>query len=171
MQWSETKHCRPRSFYDMMVPVIEMKEKKKDSILSVRTKCIQLDASGKGLVKIKDEKVLIENLLPGEEVELEYTRGRGIRVVSAVRLTDSLLRVKPRCRVFDRCGGCQLQHVDYPAQLDWKKEKVQQLLGRYGRVHDVLGMAEPWAYRNKVIATFSLSKKGKVIAGIYERCV
>ncbi len=168
MQWSETKHCRPRSFYDMMVPVIEMKEKKKDSILSVRTKCIQLDASGKGLVKIKDEKVLIENLLPGEEVELEYTRGRGIRVVSAVRLTDSLLRVKPRCRVFDRCGGCQLQHVDYPAQLDWKKEKVQQLLGRYGRVHDVLGMAEPWAYRNKVIATFSLSKKGKVIAGIYE---
>ena len=123
MQWSETKHCRLRSFYDMMVPVIEMKEKKKDPISSVRTKCIQLDASGKGLVKIKDEKVLIENLLPGEEVELEYTRGRGVRVVSAVRLTDSPLRVKPRCRVFDRCGGCQLQHVDYPAQLDWKKEK------------------------------------------------
>lgn len=77
MQWSETKHCRLRSFYDMMVPVIEMKEKKKDPISSVRTKCIQLDASGKGLVKIKDEKVLIENLLPGEEVELEYTRGKG----------------------------------------------------------------------------------------------
>lgn len=144
------------------------KEQKKEPTYTLKTICSGLDASGKGIVKIKNDKVLIENLLPQEEVELEYTIKKEPKVISAMRLSESADRVKPRCRIFDRCGGCQLQHVNYKAQLEWKKEKVQSLLGRYGQVQEILGMEEPWAYRNKVIATFSLNKKGKVIAGIYE---
>lgn len=73
---------------------------------------------------------------------MEYTIKKEPKVISAMRLSESADRVKPRCRIFDRCGGCQLQHVNYKAQLEWKKEKVQSLLGRYGQVQEILGMEE-----------------------------
>ena len=144
-----------------------MKEKKEE-LLNIKAECKQLDAYGKGVVKVREDAFYIDGLLPQEKVELHLKQGKKNKLVSAERLSDSEDRVKPRCRIFDRCGGCQLQHMNYEAQLKWKKQKVQHLLGRYGKVQDVLGMKDPWAYRNKVIASFSLNRKGKVIAGIYE---
>lgn len=153
----------------MMYTVINMKENIKSTAVQETGICIELDPSGKGIVKIENEKINIEGILPGERLQAEFeVKGKRKRLVSCKRLSSSPDRTAPRCAVFHRCGGCQLQHLSYSAQLAWKKEKVRQLLGRFAPVPDVLGMRDPWGYRNKVIATFSVNKKGRVIAGIYE---
>jgi 23S rRNA (uracil1939-C5)-methyltransferase len=98
---------------------------------------------------------------PGDEVAVEVTeqrknflRGRIVRVVK-----PSPQRILPPCPYFGRCGGCQLQHLDYAAQLQQKKRFVEDALSRIGklenvRVRDVMGMANPWAYRSKATFVF-----------------
>ena len=65
------------------------------------------------------------------------------------------------------CGGCPLLGLDYSAQLKQKEDKVRTLVGRYGPVDPIRGMAEPWHYRNKVISTFAPAAGGKLTSGIY----
>jgi 23S rRNA (uracil1939-C5)-methyltransferase/tRNA (uracil-5-)-methyltransferase len=50
-------------------------------------------------------------------------------------LTPSTERVQPRCPLFGTCGGCQYQHYSYPAQLEWKRRHVAELLERIGGIH------------------------------------
>jgi 23S rRNA (uracil1939-C5)-methyltransferase len=77
-------------------------------------------------------------------------------VAALVRLlARSPSRAEPFCPVFGRCGGCQLQHLDYAAQLRWKREVVRSALERIGGfagadVRDTIGMDDPRAYRNKM---------------------
>lgn len=77
-------------------------------------------------------------------------------------------RVLPRCPLSRKCGGCQLQNMDYPRQLKFKQETVVSLLGRYHRVSPILGMERPYHYRNKVQAAFGLTRGGEVISGVYQ---
>lgn len=77
-------------------------------------------------------------------------------------------RSEPKCGVFGACGGCQLQHLTYEGQLKYKQKKIEQLMGAFGKVSPIIGMENPEHYRNKVHATFSYDKRGKIVAGIYE---
>ena len=84
------------------------------------------------------------------EVKQRYAVAHLIRLVS-----ESPHRAVPFCPVFGACGGCQLQHLEYAAQLLWKSEAVRQTLARIGDLGNVqvaatIGMAEPRAYRNKM---------------------
>jgi len=79
-----------------------------------------------------------------------FSRARLLEV-----LAPSQERVAPRCPHFGTCGGCQWQYMGYPAQLREKREIVRSLLERTGGqtepdVREVVGMAEPWGYRNHV---------------------
>ncbi len=65
------------------------------------------------------------------------------------------------------CGGCPLLGLDYAAQLKQKEEKVRALVGKYGPVHPIRGMEQPYHYRNKVISTFATGWGGKLTSGIY----
>ena len=67
------------------------------------------------------------------------------------------------CPLAKKCGGCQLQNMDYERQLKFKQEKVVKLLGRYGRVSPIVGMENPYHYRNKVQAAFGLTRDRRVI--------
>ena len=71
------------------------------------------------------------------------------------------------CPHAKRCGACQLQNLTYPEQLHMKQAKLIRLLGRFGRVSDVIGMDDPTHYRAKVQAAFRL-KSGKVVSGVYQ---
>ena len=73
-----------------------------------------------------------------------------------------------RCPLSKKCGGCQLQNMDYERQLKFKQEKVVSLLGRYGRVSPIVGMEHPYHYRNKVQAAFGLTRDRRVISGVYQ---
>ena len=72
------------------------------------------------------------------------------------------------CPVFGRCGGCQLLGMSYEEQLAWKKEELKKLLKGLCPVEGILGMKDPFHYRNKVHAVFDRDRKGNIISGIYQ---
>ena len=75
---------------------------------------------------------------------------------------------KLKCPFAKKCGGCQLQNMDYNRQLKFKQAKVISLLGKFHRVNDIIGMTNPYHYRNKVQAAFGTTRSGKIVSGVYQ---
>ena len=113
---------------------------------------------GDGVARQDEFVVFVPFTARGETVEIEivevkrrFARGRLLRV-----LDPSPDRVVAPCRYFGECGGCQYQHLDYPAQLKIKHAQVTELLRRIGRfsnvpVDPVLPSPRPYGYRNRVL--------------------
>ena len=113
--------------------------------------------------------------LPGElvDVELRWPLPRpgrkparrvpapNVRFVEVIEAAPG--RVTPRCSVFGRCGGCQLQHMSYPEQLAWKTARMRTLFADVGftepPVLPAIGCAPPWNYRNHM--RFSVNRRGE----------
>ena len=72
------------------------------------------------------------------------------------------------CSVAKKCGGCRYQGVPYQDQLRKKQKITEGLLKKFGKVEPIIGMEDPYYYRNKVHAAFGRDRKGNVISGIYE---
>lgn len=72
------------------------------------------------------------------------------------------------CDVYKKCGGCQLLHMDYEAQLNFKKVQASKLLKPYGKLEGMIGMEHPEHYRHKVHAAFGRDRKGNIISGVYK---
>lgn len=73
-----------------------------------------------------------------------------------------------QCPLYKKCGGCQLQNMTYPEQLRWKQVLVERLLRKFCRVEPIIGMENPYHYRNKVQAAFGLTRDKKIISGVYQ---
>lgn len=73
-----------------------------------------------------------------------------------------------KCPLYKKCGGCQLQNLSYAEQLKFKQRKAEKLLGEFAHVEPIIGMAEPYHYRNKVQAAFATARNGKIISGVYQ---
>lgn len=73
-----------------------------------------------------------------------------------------------KCPQAGKCGGCQLQNMTYDRQLAFKQARVVKLFAKYGRVADIVGMSEPYHYRNKVSAAFGTTRSGMIISGVYQ---
>lgn len=126
---------------------------------------------GRAIGRLDDGRIVFVSYgLPGERViaEIEeefptYVEATTVRVIEA-----SPQRVEPRCPYFgaiERCGGCQLQHVNYGEQLRLKGEIVREQLERIGRfddppVREMIGMADPWNYRNHM--RFTVRRNGDI---------
>lgn len=72
------------------------------------------------------------------------------------------------CPVYKKCGGCQLQNLSYSEQLKFKQNKVERLLKKFCKVEPIIGMENPYHYRNKVQAAFYTDRRGKIISGVYQ---
>ena len=133
----------------------------------------RLGTNGEGVGRVDGFTVFVEGALAGERVLVKivkiartYAYGKLLHIIQ-----KSSHRIEPRCPYFKACGGCQLQHLTYDAQLDYKTEKVRDALERIGHLRDVtvhpaIGMDEPWNYRNK--AQFPVgSVKGRPALGFY----
>ncbi|GAK49979.1 23S rRNA m(5)U-1939 methyltransferase [Candidatus Moduliflexus flocculans] len=112
------------------------------------------DAQGIGLLEGKP--IIVEGVLPGERVEIKAIKIAKAYVVGKLQtiLRPSPDRMTPFCPVFDRCGGCSVQHLAYPAQLALKTRRVREFTARLPAttpivVHDTLGMAQPRHFRHK----------------------
>lgn len=72
------------------------------------------------------------------------------------------------CPYHRECGGCQYQHIPYEEEKKIKQEMVENLLSKFGKVNQIIGMENPANYRNKIHSTFAYGKKNKVISGFYK---
>ena len=75
--------------------------------------------------------------------------------------------IRWNCPAAAKCGGCQLTRLSYAEQLQWKQQRVAELLDGICEVRPILGMDDPFHYRNKVHAVLSVDKAGKPISGVY----
>ena len=82
--------------------------------------------------------------------------------------TSNLKTNPDACPLAKKCGGCQLQNMTYDRQLKWKQAKCEILLKKFGKVSKIIGMENPYHYRNKVQAAFGRTKSGKIISGVYQ---
>ena len=73
-----------------------------------------------------------------------------------------------KCPYAKKCGGCQMQNLPYQQQLAVKQKRLGELLGKYGKIQPIIGMDNPYHYRNKCHAALGLDSKGKIISGIYQ---
>ena len=125
-------------------------------------------AGGKAVAHAPDGRVVFVALgIPGERVIAEVTREEAsfIEATTVAVLEPSPSRVEPPCAYFGRCGGCQLQHIDYGEQLRLKAGIVADQLRRIGRFEDpplreMIGMSDPWGYRNHL--RFTVRRDGDV---------
>lgn len=72
------------------------------------------------------------------------------------------------CSVAGKCGGCQLQNMDYERQKAFKQAQTVKLFAKYCKVQPIVGMDNPYNYRNKVSAAFGTTKSGMIISGVYQ---
>ena len=135
----------------------------------------RLGINGEGVGYFKRQVVFVPGALPGEEVVVEATKVHPKFVEAKIKniRKKSEFRVQPICPVYEECGGCQLQHLDYSQQLKEKRDIVIQSLERHTNlpmdqmdIRETMGMENPWNYRNK--SQFQVGQKdGKVLAGLY----
>jgi len=135
----------------------------------VKIKCIGMDEEGKGIVKIKGKEVHVPNLIDGETAVVEVLCQRNFINAKVIRIEEkSEYRVEPKCKYFNKCGGCQLQHLSLEGQRKFKQKSVEKLMKQYHKVNEIIMMEKPYFYRNKVHSTLAYDKNGKIISGIYE---
>lgn len=118
-------------------------------------------AGGKSLAKVDGKVIFIENVVPGDVVDVRLMKNKKDWAEGVPIHTHSLSadRVTPFCSHFGVCGGCQWQMLPYEKQLQYKHKQVEETLKRIGKVAlpvclPILGAAETRHYRNKVEYTF-----------------
>ncbi|MFC5465061.1 23S rRNA (uracil(1939)-C(5))-methyltransferase RlmD [Lederbergia graminis] len=134
-----------------------------------------LTHDGNGVAKVEGYPLFVPNALPGERGKIKVVKlnkGYGFGRLMEI-YEESEYRVQPECPIYKECGGCQLQHLSYKGQLIAKEKQVRDVLERIGKldnvvVHPVLGMDNPWRYRNKSQVPIG-EREGGLIGGFYQQ--
>ena len=123
-----------------------------------KTEIRDMGLEGEEIGHINGRAIFVPGGVTGDFIEVEVVeikkkilKGRIIEIIS-----PSPFRTSPPCSYFSECGGCDLQNMTYEGQLKFKKKRVIDALERIGGlrnplVQDVIGMEDPWYYRNKIV--------------------
>lgn len=141
-------------------------------------KITDMGMNGEGIGKWQDVTFFIKDAVVGDEIEAAVTKmkkhygyGRVVRIEK-----PSPFRVEPRCPVAKACGGCQMQAVAYGKQLELKQRRVTENLRRIGGfspelleriTQPIVGMEEPFRYRNKAQFPVGCDRDGNTVMGFY----
>jgi len=145
---------------------------KKDDLIIVTIEDMSEDGSGIG--KAEGMTFFIKDAVIGDQVEakiMKLKKTYGYARIMKI-LSPSADRVEPKCPVARQCGGCQIQAMSYEAQLAFKTNKVLNNLKRIGKFEDIImepiiGMENPFHYRNKAQFPIGKNKEGRTITGFY----
>lgn len=133
-----------------------------------------MSETGEGIGKTDGFTWFIKDTVIGDHVEakvMKIKKSYGFARLEQIK-RKSPNRVVPKCLVARQCGGCQLQAMDYAEQLLYKEKKIYNNLVRIGGFSDVpmlpvMGMDEPWRYRNKAQFPWGTDKEGNIVTGFY----
>lgn len=133
-----------------------------------------IGADGEGIGKYEGYTLFIKDTVVGDKALVKVMKtGKTYGYARLMELLEpSSYRVKPLCPIADKCGGCQLMHMDYDKQLEYKENKVRSCLTRIGGFSDIpmepiCGMDKPYYYRNKSQFPVGRNKEGKLTIGFY----
>jgi 23S rRNA (uracil1939-C5)-methyltransferase len=145
--------------------------KKNDEIVIIIE---DIGSEGEGIGKYKGYTLFVKDTLMGDKALVKVVKtGKTYGYARLIKLIDpSEYRVEPVCPIAAKCGGCQLQHMDYHKQLEYKENKVKSCLNRIGgfinfNMEPICGMEEPYYYRNKSQFPVGRKKDGSVAIGFY----
>lgn len=130
--------------------------------------------NGEGIAKIDNFTVFVKGAIKGEKAKIKIIKvltshayGKILEIIDR-----SVYRKNPDCDTYNRCGGCCLRHIDYEYTLKIKKNIVENVLRKQGldyiKVNDVLGMKNPYYYRNKLQYPLGLDKANNKVMGVFE---
>ena len=134
-----------------------------------------LSPQGTGVAWVEEQPVWIAGALPGDRIHAVVTRKRPARVEARLLKLEQPApnRTLPRCRHFGPCGGCALQHLEYPAQVDWKRKMLERIFTQELDLRrlpslEVFTGDSPWGYRSKMEFTFA-QEGDRVTLGLHQR--
>ena len=138
-----------------------------------------IGVGGEGIGKVDGYTLFIKDAIIGDVVEAKIVKAKKnygyARLMNIVTPSENRIE-KPACPMARRCGGCQIQEMKYGAQLSFKEGKVRGNLERIGEVpaelldkvmQPIVGMEEPFHYRNKAQFPIGTDKEGHIITGFY----
>ena len=145
---------------------------KKNDVLTVEIEDIGHDGAGIG--KVDGYTLFVKDAVIGDVVEVKVMKAKknyGYAKLLKI-ITPSASRVEPLCPYAKQCGGCQIQMMSYEEQLRFKENKVRNNLKRIGGFEEIpmepiLGMKNPFYYRNKAQFPVGYDKEGNLITGFY----
>lgn len=153
-----------------------MAQYSKNDIVTVKIE--DIGTEGEGIGKLEGFTLFVKDAVMGDVVEARLVKVKKNYAYARLEkvLTPSPLRVEPVCPYHKQCGGCQIQAMSYEAQLQFKENKVKNNLVRIGGfdqlfiesvMEPVVGMEQPWHYRNKAQFPVGTDKDGRIITGFY----
>ena len=131
-----------------------------------------LGTDGEGIIKIEGTTVFVPFCVVGEKVKFKVLKVKGNiaygKLISVLQPSSD--RVVPHCPVFGKCGGCDIQHMNYSAQLEFKRGVVINTLSKIGGitfpVSETVPCAKGYGYRNKLALPIGISN-GETVVGFY----
>lgn len=151
-------------------------EYKKNDILTVTIE--DMGSDGEGIGKVDGYTLFIKDAVIGDVVTCKIMKAKKNYAYARLEkvMEPSSLRTTPVCKYYKQCGGCQLQAMSYEAQLKYKQNKVRNNLIRIGGfdkefvdriMEPIVGMENPYHYRNKAQFPVGTDKDGNLITGFY----
>lgn len=151
-------------------------EYKKNDIVTVAIEDVGSD--GEGIGKVDGFTLFIKDAVMGDTVEAKIIKSKKHYAYARLEkvVTPSPFRVEPQCAYYRQCGGCQIQALSYEKQLEFKQNKIRNNLIRIGsfnpkyvdeRMEPIVGMEEPFHYRNKAQYPVGTDKGGNIVTGFY----
>ena len=120
--------------------------------------------TGEKNVNAGDKKKAVSAAKRQDDRKTAHVQGKNASVQAEAKTE----RKKSLCPHFKTCGGCQYLDMPYEKQLEHKKKEVSDLLRPFCRVEEIIGMDDPFHYRNKVHAVMARDRKGRIISGVYK---
>lgn len=136
---------------------------------------VSLGTGGEGIIYSEGTTAFVPFCVTGERVKFKALKVKNGIAYGKLEEVEhpSLSRVEPPCPLFGRCGGCDLQHIDYAAQLGFKKDLVENALKKIGGISAEVSPTVPcdrqFRYRNKLVLPIGRAADGKTVVGFYAR--